>query len=136
MIAVSIFLLTFLKATMLQTIKLIVNFVSITLRERNVSMLCLVWSHYKMVLEFVLKNIVKRVMAVLRSYINWSCISTWIQTSTVWTDKQIDGRHIDITQMHGIQIHRQTLHSLCGWWIQQLVLLNLFVWCSFVQRIF
>ena len=56
MIAVSIFLLTFLKATMLQTIKLIVNFVSITLRERNVSMLCLVWSHYKMVSKFELKD--------------------------------------------------------------------------------
>jgi hypothetical protein len=24
----------------------------------------------------------------------------------------LDGRHIDITQIHGIQIHRQTLHSL------------------------
>jgi hypothetical protein len=81
-------------------------------------------------------SIVKRVLAVLRSYINWSCISTWTQTSTVWTDIQIDGRHIDITQIHRIQIHRQTLHSLCRWWIRQLVLLNLFVWCSFVQRIF
>jgi hypothetical protein len=73
---------------------------------------------------------------VLRSYINWSCISTWTQTSTVWTDIQIDGRHIDITQIHGITDTKIDIIFIRRWRIRQLVLLDLFVWCSSVQSIF
>ncbi len=64
--------------------------------------------------------IVKRVLTVLRPFINWSCISKWTQTLTGWIDIQTDGRHIDLTSIHKIQTYRQTICVVCGWCTQQL----------------
>ena len=62
----------------------------------------------QVIFEFFIKqlNKVKRVLTVLRPFNNWSCISTWTQTLTGWTDKQ-EGwkkhRHYTNTQDTDIQ---------------------------------
>jgi hypothetical protein len=55
------------------------------------------------------------VLTLLRQFINESCISTWIQTSTGWTDTQKDGRHIDVMWIHKIQTYKQTICMYSVW---------------------
>ncbi len=86
---------------------------------------------------YFLCSIVKHVLTVLRLFINWSCISTWTQTSTVRTDIPKDRRHSHYvnTQDTDVQTDNKCsvwmMHTARGSWL----LCVCCFWCLF-QRIF
>ncbi len=75
----------------------------------------------------------KPMLTVLRPYINWSCISTWTQTSTVWTGVQRGRkthRHYMNTQDTDVQTDNMYIVLVMLWQV------DLFVHKMFQQFFF